>query len=106
MVFPTGDDLDNVQENVFGDNVEENDLFRSQELGQFWHFSCTCRRCKDKTEFSSYVDAVLCSDCGQGGCVPLNSSPGAEWMCELCYGSQDDEVSDRRMPANRRENLC
>ena len=67
--------------------------YRLQELRQFWHFNCTCKRCRDKSEFGSFVDAVLCTDCKEGGCLPLNNDPGAEWMCDLCYSSQDSEVS-------------
>ena len=67
--------------------------YRSHELSQFWHFNCTCRRCRDMTEHGSMVDAVLCQDCKEGGCCPLNTSPGAEWMCQLCYSSQEAEVT-------------
>ena len=39
---------------------------------------------------------MLCAECGEGGCVPLNSSPGADWVCQLCYASTDSqEVQDK-----------
>ena len=45
------------------------------------------------TEFGSLVDAVLCQDCKTGGCCPLNTSPGAEWLCEECYsGMEADDI--------------
>ena len=67
--------------------------YRAPELSQFWHFTCSCRRCRDPSEFSSLVDAVLCEDCGAGPCLPLNNSPGAEWMCGDCYSSLPAQVS-------------
>ena len=69
--------------------------YRSHELSQFWHFNCRCRRCRDMTEFGSLCDAVLCGDCEDGGCCPLNTSPGADWLCESCYSSQDAQVTRR-----------
>ena len=47
------------------------------------------------TEFGSLCDAVLCRDCEDGGCCPLNTSPGADWLCETCYSSQDAQVQKR-----------
>ena len=67
--------------------------YRAPELSQFWHFTCSCRRCRDPSEFGSLVDAVLCEDCEAGPCLPLNNSPGAEWMCGDCYSSQPAQVS-------------
>ena len=26
-----------------------------------WHFECDCRRCRDPTEFGSYLSALTCS---------------------------------------------
>ena len=66
--------------------------YRSAELSKYWHFRCTCSRCKDMTENGSMVDAVLCQDCMEGGCCPLNNSPGADWICQLCYSSQEEQV--------------
>ena len=62
--------------------------YRAPELSRYWHFSCTCRRCRDPSEFGSLVDSLLCQDCGAGACLPLNNQPGAEWMCGDCYSSQ------------------
>ena len=65
--------------------------YRAPELAQFWHFTCTCRRCRDPSEFGSLVEGLLCEDCGAGACLPLNNQPGAEWMCGDCYSSQSSD---------------
>lgn len=69
--------------------------YRAPELAQFWHFTCSCRRCRDPSEFGSLVDALLCEDCGSGPCLPLNNNPGAEWMCGDCYSSHPAQVISR-----------
>lgn len=61
-------------------------LARRSHLKMAKRFECECDRCKDPTEFGSYVGAINCSVCGDGSkvisCNSLNSE--ADWQCEKC----------------------
>merc|ERR1712223_1187492 len=38
-------------------------VLRRNKIKYNWKFDCTCSRCKDKTEFGTFVNAVLCMKC-------------------------------------------
>ena len=38
-------------------------FLRRYKIKNNWKFDCTCSRCNDKTEFGTFVDAVLCMKC-------------------------------------------
>jgi len=62
--------------------------YRINELTSHWHFQCTCRRCRDVTEFGSYCDAIQCKDCHDGFLSPLNClHRDSEWVCDTCYST-------------------
>ncbi|KAJ8918187.1 hypothetical protein NQ315_014053 [Exocentrus adspersus] len=48
------------------------------------HFMCRCERCRDPTEFHTYMSAVNCTRC-KGNVIPINPlSSGSQWECETC----------------------
>ncbi|XP_035704184.1 SET domain-containing protein SmydA-8 isoform X2 [Folsomia candida] len=61
------------------------------------HFICTCSRCKDPTEFGTFISAVKCCNCGNGNkgdegfLLPLDPLvPESPWICnsKSCDESQ------------------
>lgn len=73
---------------IWGTLTRRHHLFRTK------HFACFCNRCRDPTEFGTYMSAILCRKChGQGtaGYVipiqPLKSS--TKWRCSTCSDEQD-----------------
>jgi len=62
--------------------------YRNPELSSFWHFNCDCRRCKDPSEFSTFSDSLVCSECTVGRLLPLKDTSEGEWICGTCYSSQ------------------
>lgn len=62
--------------------------YRISELSSHWHFQCSCRRCRDVTEFGSYCDAIQCKDCNDGFLSPINClHRESEWVCDSCYSN-------------------
>ncbi|XP_050307381.1 SET domain-containing protein SmydA-8-like [Anthonomus grandis grandis] len=48
------------------------------------HFVCKCSRCRDPTEFGTYMGGILCKIC-RGIVVPLNPyKTHARWQCQDC----------------------
>ncbi|XP_066256771.1 SET domain-containing protein SmydA-8-like isoform X2 [Euwallacea similis] len=48
------------------------------------HFVCKCPRCKDPTEFGTFVNSILCKLCG-GPVCPVNPYKAyANWQCQHC----------------------
>jgi hypothetical protein len=45
--------------------------YRGPELSSFWHFSCSCRRCRDPSEFGTMADSLICPECVEGRLLPL-----------------------------------
>ncbi|XP_076162828.1 SET domain-containing protein SmydA-8 [Ptiloglossa arizonensis] len=59
---------------------------RRQFLSVTKHFSCTCKRCSDPTEFGSRLAALLCaSDECSGNLLPRDPlKMGSCWICDEC----------------------
>ena len=56
--------------------------YRAEELQSYWHFSCSCARCGDRSELGSFVDSVFCSHCGQPRLTPSDPDYSAKpWTC-------------------------
>lgn len=48
------------------------------------HFTCKCDRCKDPTEFGTYMGSVLCKLC-RGLVSPVNPYKAvSRWQCRDC----------------------
>jgi len=70
--------------------------YRAEELQDFWHFSCDCARCRDRTELGTMTDSVLCTACRVGVLRAPSSSSGSSWACTQCGSSNlDREVNNR-----------
>jgi len=62
---------------------------RVMDIQKTWHFTCTCQRCSDPTEFGTMMSAVRCNvrDC-QGFLLPKRSTLiGSPWQCSACSKS-------------------
>ncbi|KAM3965788.1 SET domain-containing protein SmydA-8 [Aphomia sociella] len=69
-------------------------LDRRRHLRTIKHFDCDCSRCKDPTEFGTYIGNIYCSICNGPGSLIDESRPmmvstdpldeGALWRCEKC----------------------
>lgn len=57
---------------------------RLYHLHKTKHFICKCARCKDPTEFGTYMGSVLCKIC-RGIVSPVNPEKAfAKWQCQDC----------------------
>ena len=56
--------------------------YRSEELKDFWHFVCTCSRCKDSMEFGTMVDSMLCPTCRRN--ILTRDIQMKCWKCNDC----------------------
>lgn len=67
-------------------------LDRRRQLKQNKWFDCECERCKDPTEFGTYIGSIYCSLCNGPGSITtgsmlVSSNPldeNALWKCEKC----------------------
>uniref|UniRef100_W8B5D3 Protein msta, isoform A n=1 Tax=Ceratitis capitata TaxID=7213 RepID=W8B5D3_CERCA len=60
-------------------------LMRRQHLLQTKCFECTCKRCSDPEELSTFAGAILCSKCKIGKIISTNPLDNAAlWKCQLC----------------------
>jgi len=58
---------------------------RRERLRESWYFDCTCRRCKDPTEFGTYLDAIRCQICSGGHLLPQDPLDSqSQWSCSKC----------------------
>lgn len=71
-------------------------LKRRLHLKRVKNFDCTCKRCKDPTEFGMYIGAGNCPKCFNGtndvmpkviSTDPMNNE--AMWKCEKCEYTED-----------------
>ena len=63
--------------------------YRAEELQTYWHFTCACSRCEDRSELGTYVDSVECGECGQPRLTPSHSDYSLNtWTCLNCHHSQ------------------
>jgi len=65
-------------------------LERKNYCEENWFFTCTCSRCKDRTDLGTNFDTHLCRTCG-GSVLPLDLENNCPWRCENC--SQITEAS-------------
>lgn len=67
-------------------------LDRRKHLKQMKWFDCECDRCKDPTEFGTYLGSIYCSLCNGPGSITIGSmlvssnplDENALWKCEKC----------------------
>ena len=45
--------------------------YRRADLKNTWSFDCLCPRCKDRTEYGTYVSAMQCDNCKFGYILPI-----------------------------------
>jgi len=73
--------------------------YRAEELQDFWHFSCTCVRCGDRSELGTMSDSLLCTACMGGVLTPPGRSTTCatpRWECRECGEvTSDREVNNR-----------
>jgi len=75
---------------------------RREALLSSWHFVCECSRCEDMTDMGTYLDTILCQDCG-GNVDPSLSKLDLVWKCESCsktlsrtsVGRRQEEIKAR-----------
>jgi len=59
--------------------------YRRADLKNTWSFECLCSRCKDPTEYGSYVSAMLCEQCNHGYILPSKAMDfKSTWKCDHC----------------------
>ena len=59
---------------------------RVSDIQKTWHFTCSCARCQDPTEFGTMMSAVRCTvaDC-KGYLLPkCPTLVGGPWRCDTC----------------------
>jgi len=58
---------------------------RTADIQRTWHFSCSCARCQDPTEFGTMMSGLICGDSCPGILLPLHSNIlGSPRGCSLC----------------------
>jgi len=58
---------------------------RVEDIQKTWHFTCTCARCSDPTEFGTMMSGLICGPECQGILLPLRSTlVGSPWGCSVC----------------------
>ena len=60
--------------------------YRRADLKSTWSFECLCSRCKDPTEYGSYVSAMLCERCNTGYILPTKS---LDFKVSISYWAKD-----------------
>ncbi|XP_066138840.1 SET domain-containing protein SmydA-8-like [Euwallacea fornicatus] len=48
------------------------------------HFVCKCLRCKDPTEFGTFMNSIMCKSCGGPVCLVDPYKAYANWQCQYC----------------------
>lgn len=76
---------------------------RQEHLQMTKHFICKCDRCKDPTEFGTYINGLKCmgideisiTSCKNGIQLPENPlNQNSDWKCNICpVKLNSDEVS-------------
>ena len=61
------------------DSFEE----RRKQLKEFKFFECECSRCKDPTDFGTFVGALKCYKCSTGAVVRVRDNK-VKWKCLSC----------------------
>ncbi|XP_064081056.1 SET domain-containing protein SmydA-8-like isoform X2 [Macrobrachium nipponense] len=56
-------------------------MLRQDHLRVSKQFTCTCRRCKDRTEFGTFLGSPLCSSCPGLMVSSDPTDPKAHWFC-------------------------
>ena len=58
---------------------------RREDILKYWFFDCDCTRCKDTTEFGTYMSAVRCLECAAGFLLPSDAANyEPDWICDAC----------------------
>lgn len=58
-------------------------ITRITHLKNTKHFICKCDRCKDPSEFGTYLSSVKCKKC-PGNLLPINPLQNSNWQCDTC----------------------
>jgi len=61
--------------------------YRASELEDFWHFRCTCERCRDSTELGTMADSLLCTAC-ESGQLLVQQEQSNDWECLMCHATK------------------
>ena len=66
----------------------QGNVLRRQTIQDLWFFTCTCRRCQDKTELGTFLSSVKCRKCKdekEGFLLPEDvSNLQSGWECGNC----------------------
>lgn len=78
-------------------------IIRRKSFQRHWRFTCGCKRCKDPTEFETYLQGIRCSACKEqetnGFMLPeyksiseeaVNIYGEEEWKCNKCSNCLHD----------------
>jgi len=58
---------------------------RVSDIQKTWHFTCTCDRCTDPTEFGTMMSGLICGPECPGILLPIKSTfVGSPWSCTEC----------------------
>lgn len=72
-------------------------IVRKPAFKSLWNFDCTCARCSDPTELSTYSSSLLCEVCNDGPLIPTSSlDMAAPWRCDRCAGEVPFNRVDQR----------
>uniref|UniRef100_A0A6P7GI69 SET domain-containing protein SmydA-8-like n=1 Tax=Diabrotica virgifera virgifera TaxID=50390 RepID=A0A6P7GI69_DIAVI len=61
---------------------------RNFHLKNTKHFICKCERCKDPSEFNTYMNAICCKTC-KGNLLPKNPLLPSHWQCDTCTSMEN-----------------
>ncbi|XP_072380487.1 SET domain-containing protein SmydA-8-like isoform X1 [Diabrotica undecimpunctata] len=61
---------------------------RNFHLKNTKHFICKCERCKDPSEFNTYMNAIYCKTC-KGNLLPKNPLLPSHWKCDTCTSMEN-----------------
>ena len=78
-------------------------IIRRKSFQRHWRFTCGCKRCKDPTEFGTYLQGIRCRECKKeqtnGFMLPEYEGTAdetvkiygeEEWKCDKCSNSMQD----------------
>ncbi|XP_055597926.1 SET domain-containing protein SmydA-8-like [Uranotaenia lowii] len=77
---------------------------RQTQLREGKYFTCSCRRCRDPTEFGTHLNSIRCTNCEYGLCSFYPDDP--RWECNWCHNLLQREYVNEIMCAARGEILA
>ncbi|KAF5279280.1 hypothetical protein FQR65_LT15439 [Abscondita terminalis] len=67
-------------------------IARQEYLLKTKHFICECDRCRDATEFGTYLNAINCFKC-KGMVVPIRKESKTSWICVNCKTTLANKIA-------------